>query len=174
MPDRGVRTVGSTCAAGSRTLGSRHPDAKSPTAMLTPFVVSVRITLLYETDASCRVCPFGQVMSEAGGLTVSDAVTLPFLPELNVPVAMFRCLRLTHSPVLIGHPGKYQHDRIEHYEAKAVTAGFETSKELLAERGIDVDHIIIYRWVQRFTPLFADAARPLRHAVGDRWFVDET
>ena len=29
-------------------------------------------------------------------------------------------------------------------------------------------------WVQRFTPLFADAARPLRHAVGDRWFVDET
>jgi transposase-like protein len=28
--------------------------------------------------------------------------------------------------------------------------------------------------VQRFTPLFADAARPLRHAAGDRWFVDET
>jgi transposase, IS6 family len=28
--------------------------------------------------------------------------------------------------------------------------------------------------VQRFTPLFADAARPLRHATGDRWFVDET
>ena len=29
-------------------------------------------------------------------------------------------------------------------------------------------------WVQRFTPLFADAARRLRHATGDRWFVDET
>jgi IS6 family transposase len=28
--------------------------------------------------------------------------------------------------------------------------------------------------VQRFTPLLADAARPCRHAVGDRWFVDET
>jgi transposase-like protein len=28
--------------------------------------------------------------------------------------------------------------------------------------------------VQRFTPLFVDAARPLRHATGDRWFVDET
>jgi len=28
--------------------------------------------------------------------------------------------------------------------------------------------------VQRFTQLFADAARPLRHATGDRWFVDET
>jgi transposase-like protein len=28
--------------------------------------------------------------------------------------------------------------------------------------------------VQRFTPLLIDAARPCRHAPGDRWFVDET
>jgi transposase-like protein len=28
--------------------------------------------------------------------------------------------------------------------------------------------------VQRFTPLLAEVARPCRHAVGDRWFVDET
>jgi len=28
--------------------------------------------------------------------------------------------------------------------------------------------------VQRFTPLLVEAARPCRHAVGDRWFVDET
>jgi transposase, IS6 family len=28
--------------------------------------------------------------------------------------------------------------------------------------------------VLRFTPLLADAARPCRHAVGDRWQVDET
>jgi transposase, IS6 family len=47
-------------------------------------------------------------------------------------------------------------------------------EELLAGRGIEVDHVTVYRWVQRFTPLFADAARPLRHAAGDRWFVDET
>ena len=32
----------------------------------------------------------------------------------------------------------------------------------------------IYRWVQRFTPLVIEAARPFRHSVGDRWFVDET
>jgi transposase-like protein len=42
------------------------------------------------------------------------------------------------------------------------------------ERGIEVDHVTVYRWVQRFTPLLADAAGPCRHAVGDRWFVDET
>jgi IS6 family transposase len=47
-------------------------------------------------------------------------------------------------------------------------------EELLAERGVEVDHVTIYRWVQRFTPLLADAARPCRHAVGDRWWVDET
>jgi IS6 family transposase len=47
-------------------------------------------------------------------------------------------------------------------------------EELLAERGIDVDHVTIYRWVQRLTPLIINAARPCRHSVGDRWFVDET
>ncbi len=47
-------------------------------------------------------------------------------------------------------------------------------EELLAERGIDVDHVTVYRWVQRFTPLLIDAARPCRHKIGDRWFVDAT
>ena len=47
-------------------------------------------------------------------------------------------------------------------------------EELLAERGIEVDHVSIYRWVQRFTPEFAEAARARQHVVGDRWRVDET
>ena len=47
-------------------------------------------------------------------------------------------------------------------------------EELLAERGVEVDHVSVYRWVQTFTPEFIDAARPSRHSVGDRWFVDET
>ena len=42
-------------------------------------------------------------------------------------------------------------------------------EELLGERGIEIDHVTIYRWVQRFTPLLADAAVPCRHVVGDRW-----
>jgi len=28
-------------------------------------------------------------------------------------------------------------------------------EELLAERGVQVDHVRSYRWVQRFTPLLA-------------------
>jgi transposase-like protein len=47
-------------------------------------------------------------------------------------------------------------------------------EELLAERRIEVDHVTVYRWVQRFTPLLADAARFARHSPGDRWYVDET
>ena len=47
-------------------------------------------------------------------------------------------------------------------------------EELLAERGVTVDHVTIYRWVQRFTAEFIEAARPCRHVPGDRWFADET
>jgi IS6 family transposase len=47
-------------------------------------------------------------------------------------------------------------------------------EELLAERGVTVDHVAVYRWVQRFTPEFIEAARPCRHAPGDRCFADGT
>jgi transposase-like protein len=47
-------------------------------------------------------------------------------------------------------------------------------EELLAERGINVDHVTVYRWVQTFTTEFIDAARAARHAVASRWFLDET
>jgi transposase, IS6 family len=47
-------------------------------------------------------------------------------------------------------------------------------EELLAERGIRVDHVTVYRWVQRFSDEFIEAARPCRRLPGDRWFVDET
>ncbi len=47
-------------------------------------------------------------------------------------------------------------------------------EELLAERGVKVDHVTIYRCVQRFAPEFAEAARARQHLVGDRWHVDET
>jgi transposase-like protein len=46
--------------------------------------------------------------------------------------------------------------------------------EWLAERGILVDQSTIYRWVQRFLPLFGEAARRFREPVGLDWRVDET
>jgi transposase-like protein len=38
-------------------------------------------------------------------------------------------------------------------------------EELLAERGYRHRSVTVYRWVQRFTPLLIDAARPCRHVV---------
>jgi hypothetical protein len=35
-------------------------------------------------------------------------------------------------------------------------------------------HVTVYRWVQRFIPLLADAARFARLSPGDRWHVDAT
>ena len=46
--------------------------------------------------------------------------------------------------------------------------------EWFAERGLSVDRTTVYRWVQRFLPLFGEAARAHRRPVGARWRVDET
>ncbi len=46
--------------------------------------------------------------------------------------------------------------------------------EWLAERGVAVNRSTVYRWVQRFLPLFAEAARAHRRPVGGEWRVDET
>src|ERR671912_1600939 len=37
-----------------------------------------------------------------------------------------------------------------------------------------VDRSTVYRWVQRFLPLFAQAARSYRRPIGRKWHVDET
>jgi IS6 family transposase len=46
-------------------------------------------------------------------------------------------------------------------------------EELLSERGVDVDHVTLFGWVQRFTPILIDAADPYRYAIGESWYVDE-
>ena len=46
--------------------------------------------------------------------------------------------------------------------------------EWFAERGLVVDRSTVYRWVQRFLPLFGAAARAHRTPVGTAWRVDET
>ena len=44
----------------------------------------------------------------------------------------------------------------------------------LAERGIMLDRSTVYRWVQQFLALFAEAAHAHRVPVGGKWRVDET
>jgi hypothetical protein len=61
------------------------------------------------------------------------------------------------------------------YSSRSDTADDHSGAPLrLFPHVIGLSQVLEPHRVQRFTPLFADAARPLRHVTGDRWFVDET
>ena len=46
---------------------------------------------------------------------------------------------------------------------------------MLAERGVEVDHSSVYRWVQKFTPQLEAAFRKgKKRPVGKSWRMDET
>jgi IS6 family transposase len=47
-------------------------------------------------------------------------------------------------------------------------------EELMAERGLSIDHTTIYRWVQRYAPELEKRSRPHLKACNDSWKVDET
>src|SRR5450755_2479515 len=47
-------------------------------------------------------------------------------------------------------------------------------EEIMAERGLSVDHTTIYRWVQEYAPQFDKRCRPHLKACNDSWKVDET
>jgi transposase-like protein len=47
-------------------------------------------------------------------------------------------------------------------------------EELLAERGLLVDHVTVWRWVQRYAPQIQCRLRPRLRPTNDSWRVDET
>ncbi|WP_414057636.1 IS6 family transposase [Pantoea dispersa] len=47
-------------------------------------------------------------------------------------------------------------------------------EEMMAERGVIVDHSTLHRWVIRLVPLLDKAFRRHKRAVGRRWRMDET
>src|SRR5512135_815514 len=47
-------------------------------------------------------------------------------------------------------------------------------EEMMAERGLSVDHTTIYRWVQRYAPEIEKRCRPHLKACNDSWRGDET
>jgi transposase, IS6 family len=47
-------------------------------------------------------------------------------------------------------------------------------EEMMRERGLNVDHTSIYRWVQRSAPELEKRCRPHLKATNDSWRVDET
>ncbi|MGT2477394.1 IS6 family transposase [Paraburkholderia terrae] len=47
-------------------------------------------------------------------------------------------------------------------------------EEMLAERGFEVDHSTVHRWVIKLVPLFEKAFRKYKRPVGKSWRMDET
>jgi IS6 family transposase len=47
-------------------------------------------------------------------------------------------------------------------------------EEMMAERGLGVDHTTIYRWVQRYAPELEKRCKPHLKRTNDSWRVDET
>lgn len=47
-------------------------------------------------------------------------------------------------------------------------------EEILAERGITVDHATLNRWVVKFAPLIADRAQARKRPTANSWRMDET
>ena len=47
-------------------------------------------------------------------------------------------------------------------------------EELLAERGLLVDHVTVWRWVQRYAPEIQRRLRLRLRPTNNRWRVDET
>ncbi|RWO92169.1 MAG: IS6 family transposase, partial [Mesorhizobium sp.] len=47
-------------------------------------------------------------------------------------------------------------------------------EEMMAERGITVDHTTIHRWTVRFSPLLLERFNRRKRSVTGKWHVDET
>ena len=47
-------------------------------------------------------------------------------------------------------------------------------EEIMAERGVDVDHATLNRWVVKYAPVLADRARQRKRQAGTSWRMDET
>ena len=47
-------------------------------------------------------------------------------------------------------------------------------EELLTERALSVDHVTVWRWVQRYAPELDRRLRKRVKATNDAWRVDET
>ncbi|MFV8908421.1 IS6 family transposase [Serratia fonticola] len=56
----------------------------------------------------------------------------------------------------------------------AYSLSLRNLEEMMAERGIVVDHSTLHRWVIRLAPLLDTAFRRHKRSVGPRWRVDET
>ncbi|MGF6301073.1 IS6 family transposase [Paraburkholderia sp. WC7.3d] len=56
----------------------------------------------------------------------------------------------------------------------AYSLSLRNLEEMMAERGIEVDHSTVHRWVIKLVPLFEKTFRKHKQPVGKSWRMDET
>src|SRR5260370_20377061 len=56
----------------------------------------------------------------------------------------------------------------------AYSLSLRNLEEMMAERGIEVDHSTVHRWVIKLVPLFEKTFRKHKLPVGKSWRMDET
>ncbi|MFB9127119.1 IS6 family transposase [Paraburkholderia dipogonis] len=56
----------------------------------------------------------------------------------------------------------------------AYSLSLRNLEEMMAERGIELDHSSVHRWVIKLVPLFEKAFRRIKRPVGRSWRMDET
>jgi transposase-like protein len=56
----------------------------------------------------------------------------------------------------------------------AYSLSLRNLEEMMAERGIEIDHSKVHRWVIKLVPLFEKTFRKYKQPVGKSWRMDET
>jgi putative transposase len=56
----------------------------------------------------------------------------------------------------------------------AYSLSLRNLEEMMAERGLEIDHSSVHRWVIKLVPLFEKAFRKHKRPVGKSWRMDET
>jgi transposase, IS6 family len=88
--------------------------------------------------------------------------------------------RRKRGPVMAEqHPFKWRH-----FQAEIIllcvrwyvrySLSYRDLEEIMAERGLSVDHTTLYRWVQYYAPELEKRCRPHLKTATDSWRVDET
>jgi transposase-like protein len=56
----------------------------------------------------------------------------------------------------------------------AYSLSLRNLEEMMAERGISVDHATIHRWIVRYSPNLLEQFNRRKRSVNRRWHMDET
>ena len=63
---------------------------------------------------------------------------------------------------------------VEWPDTQSVEVSYRDLEEIMAERGVRVDHATLNRWVTKYSPLVAEQARRRKRPSDRSWRMDET